>query len=159
MKRLDTLFLQEKPAGTLLFVKASKRPTYATIIAKEIGATYAHTFKVLSKLEDLGLVCFERIGRIKLVILTELGKETAEALERFNDLVRLSEIGAKIERVNEKWVRGRPQSEIDKAAVSKHLAPYRRELERFAKKSPELKEQSKKLMKRIDEISEGATAS
>ena len=159
MKRLDTLFLQEKPTRALLFVKGSKRPTYATIIAKEIGATYAHTFKVLSKLEDLGLVYFERIGRIKLVILTELGKETAEALERFNDLVRLSEIGARIERVHEKWVRGRPQSEIDKTAVSKRLAPLKRELERFAKKMPELKEQSKKLIKRIEEISKGVTAS
>jgi len=155
----EILFFQEKPVKSLLLLKKADKLMYASIIAKEIDSTYAHTLNVLSGLKERGLVSFEKTGRIKHVKLTEIGGQVANILENFIDMVRLSETGAKIERVNEKLVRGRSQSEINRAAVSKRLAPYRRELERFAKKSPELKEQSKKLMKRVEEISKGATAS
>jgi DNA-binding MarR family transcriptional regulator len=153
MKRLDTLFLQEKPAKILLFVKGSKRPTYTTIVAKEIGATYAHTFNVLSKLEDLGLIHFERIGRIKLVILTELGKETAEALERFNDMMRLAGLEARIRRIQQKG------AGLDRITIAKRLAPCKRELERLARRDPKAKEMAEKLLKRIETIGRSARKS
>ncbi|MFQ6130116.1 MAG: hypothetical protein ACE5OT_04855 [Candidatus Hadarchaeaceae archaeon] len=146
MKRLDTLFLQEKPAKALLFVKGSKRPIYTTIVSKEIGATYAHTFNVLSKLEDLGLIHFERIGRIKLVILTELGKETAEALERFNDMMQLAGLEARIKRIQQKGVG------LGRTTIAKRLAPCKRELERLARRAPNVKEMAEKLLKRIETI-------
>ena len=155
----EILFFQEKPVKSLLLLKKADKPIYASIIAKEIDSTYAHTLNVLSSLKERGLVIFEKKGRIKHVKLTELGGQVADVLENFIDMVRLSEIGARIERVHEKLVRCRPQSEIDKAAVFKRLSPLKRELERFAKKMPELKEQSKKLIKRIEEISKGLTAS
>ena len=154
----EILFLQEKPIKSLLLLKKADKPIYASIIAKEIDSTYAHTLNVLFGLKERGLVSFEKMGRIKHIKLTEFGKQVADLLENFIDMVRLSELGARIERVHEKLVFGRPQSAIDRAAVAKRLAPHKRELERLARKSSELKEGSKKLMKRIEEISKGGAA-
>jgi DNA-binding MarR family transcriptional regulator len=149
------LFLQEKPIRSLLLLKRSDKPIYASIIAKEIDSTYAHTLNVLFSLKERGLVVFEKKGRIKHVKITELGKKVADILENFIDVVHLSELGRRIERVYEKLVLGRPHSKVDHAAVTKRLVPYKRELERLSNKSHELKELSSKLAKRIEEISKG----
>jgi len=154
----EILFFQEKPVRSLLLVKKADKPIYATIIAKEIDSTYAHTLNVLFSLKERGLVIFEKKGRIKHVKITELGNKVADLLEDFIDMVHLSELSARIERVYEKLVLGRPHSKVDQAAVTKRLAPHKRELERLVNKSPKLKELSKKLMKRIEEISKGGTA-
>jgi DNA-binding MarR family transcriptional regulator len=151
----EILFLQEKPVRSLLLLKKVDKPIYASIIAKEIDSTYAHTLNVLFSLKERGLVVFEKKGRIKHVKITELGRQVADVLEDFIDMVHLSELSAKIERVYEKLVVDRPRSEVDKAAVTKRLTPYKRGLERLSNKSPELKELSNKLAKRIEEISKG----
>jgi DNA-binding MarR family transcriptional regulator len=148
----EILFFQEKPVRSLLLVKKADKPIYASIIAKEIDSTYAHTLNVLFSLKERGLVVFEKKGRIKHVKITEIGKQVAGILEDFIDMVHLSELSARIERVYEKMVLGRPHSKVDQAAVSKRLAPYKRELERLSK-SHRLKELSNKLTKRIEEIS------
>lgn len=152
----DSLFLQEKPVRSLLLVKKEDKPIYASIIAKEIDSTYAHTLNVLFSLKELGLVVFEKKGRIKLVKITELGDKVACILEDFIDMVHLSELSARIERVNEKLVLSRQHSKVNQATVTKRLRPYKRQLERLSSKSPELKELSKKLAKRIDEISKSS---
>jgi Mn-dependent DtxR family transcriptional regulator len=159
IKQPEILFFQEKPVKILLLLNKADKPIYSSIIAKKIDSTYGHTLTVISGLKERGLVSFEKKGRIKHVKLTELGGQAASVLENFIDMVRLSEIGARIERVYEKWVHGRQQSEIDGTAVAKRLAPLKRELERFAEKTPELRKQSKKLMRRIEEISKAFTAS
>jgi predicted transcriptional regulator len=158
IKQPEVLFLQEKPVRSLLLLKRSDKPIYASIIAKEIDSTYAHTLNVLFSLKERGLVIFEKKGRIKHVKITELGNKVADILEDFIDMIHLSELSAKIERVHEKLVLGRPHSKVDQAAITKRLAPYKRELERLSSKSPELKELSKKLAKRIEEISKGGSA-
>jgi DNA-binding MarR family transcriptional regulator len=152
------LFLQEKPVRSLLLIKKEDKPIYASIIAKEIDSTYAHTLNVLFSLKERGLVVFEKKGRIKHVKITELGKKVADILENFINVVHLSELGARIERVREKLVLSSSKSKMDQAAVTKRLAPYKRELERLSSKNPELKELSKKLTKRLEEISKGSVA-
>jgi predicted transcriptional regulator len=154
----EILFFQEKPVRSLLLVKKVDKPIYATIIAKEIDSTYAHTLNVLFSLKERGLVVFDKKGRIKHVKITELGNKVADLLEDFIDMVHLSELSVRIERVYEKLVLGRLHSKVDQAAVTKRLAPYKRELERLSKKSHELKELSSKLTKRIEEISKGVPA-
>ncbi|MDI6820321.1 MAG: hypothetical protein QMC89_05405 [Candidatus Hodarchaeaceae archaeon] len=124
------------------------------MIAKEIDSTYAHTLKVLSNLKKRGLVSFERRGRVKQVKLTELGERAAEILAHFIDTVRLSEVGAKIEEVYEKKIKGREPGGIDRAAVSKRLAPYERELRLSIEKNPAVREQAEGLLTRIKEILE-----
>jgi DNA-binding MarR family transcriptional regulator len=150
----EAIFLQEKPAKCLLLLKKSDEPTYASIIAREIDTTYAHTLKVLSRLRRSGFIYHRPAGRIKLVDLTDLGEETAACLETFIDMARLSELGARVERVYERKIKGRS---LDKKAISKRLKPHGRELRRMARRNPEIRGQAKKLAKRIREIiKEGA---
>ena len=67
------------PAELLLTLKNG--PKYATIISKRIDCTYSHTIKLLDEFQRLGLVKFEKRGRIKLVYLTELGEKVLKSVE------------------------------------------------------------------------------
>jgi len=78
---LEDLFLREKPAKILLSLKTSKIPVYATILSKEADCTYSHTIKILNILQQMGLVIFDKKGRIKDVKLTDDGWDIAHNLE------------------------------------------------------------------------------
>ena len=54
---------------------------YATQVSKVVDCTYSHTVKVLEMFKDLGLVVFEKKGRIKLVKLTDEGMDIAHDFE------------------------------------------------------------------------------
>lgn len=75
------LFLQEKPAEMLVFLKQGENPNYATEVSKGVDCTYSHTIKVLDQFENMELVEFRKEGRIKLIELTEDGEEIAHDLE------------------------------------------------------------------------------
>lgn len=82
----EKLFLQEKPTLALLFI-GSMGKTYASIISKEIDSTFAHTTRILSKMEQCGLIRFTFEGRIKFVELTDYGREVETSLKEFRDLL------------------------------------------------------------------------
>lgn len=82
----EKLFLQEKPTLALLFI-GSMGKTYASVISKEIDSTFAHTTRILSKMEQSGLIRFTFEGRIKFVELTEYGKEVENALKEFRRII------------------------------------------------------------------------
>lgn len=73
------LYLHIKPVKLLVSLKAG--PKYATILSKEIDCTYSHTVKLLDQFKKLGLVDFEKKGRIKIVTLTSPGEALAHAFE------------------------------------------------------------------------------
>jgi len=80
--RALALFLREKPAKLMLSLKAAeKKPKYVNRISKEIDCTYSHIIRLLDKLEQLGLVKFMKVKRVKYVELTETGKDLAIELE------------------------------------------------------------------------------
>jgi len=78
---LEDLFLREKPARILLALKTAKGPVYATILSKEADCTYSHTIKILDVLHGMGLVIFDKKGRIKGVKLTDDGWDIAHNME------------------------------------------------------------------------------
>ena len=78
---LADLFLREKPARILLGMKTAKESVYPTILSKEADCTYSHTIKILNAFRDLGLVQFEKTGRIKQVKLTDDGWDIAHNME------------------------------------------------------------------------------
>ena len=78
---LAGLFLRDKPAKILLGLKISNGQSYVTILSKEANCTYSHTIKILDTLKDIGIVEFEKKGRIKKVILTEAGIDIAQHLD------------------------------------------------------------------------------
>ena len=73
------LFLRPKPVRMMVCLKSG--PKYATIVAKEVDCTYSHTVKLLDLFNLMGLVDFEKKGRIKIVKLTELGEDIAKAMD------------------------------------------------------------------------------
>jgi len=78
---LEDAFLREKPARILLGLKTRKNNVYATLLSKEADCTYSHTIKILDLFKKMGIVKFEKKGRIKLVALTDDGWDIAQNLE------------------------------------------------------------------------------
>lgn len=75
------LFFRRKPAMMLIALKKMNKAKYGSVIAKEVDCTYSHAVKILQILEQLGLVVFEKKGRIKIIKLTKRGVEIAEHIE------------------------------------------------------------------------------
>ncbi|MBS3077642.1 winged helix DNA-binding protein [Candidatus Pacearchaeota archaeon] len=87
MKDNFDIFFRRKPALMLVALKRVARVRYGSILAKEVDCTYSHAVKILQGLERLGLVVFEKKGRIKLIKLTKKGAEVAENIENIKRLI------------------------------------------------------------------------
>ena len=81
------LFFRRKPAMMLIALKRVSRAKYGSILAKEVDCTYSHAVKILQTLEELGLVSFEKKGRIKIIKLTKKGRDVAENIENIRKIV------------------------------------------------------------------------
>jgi len=79
-KELEEMFLRKKPARLLVHIKQSDQ-AYASRLAKKVDCTYAHTVKLLQKMQDHGLVEFNKDGRVKYISLTETGNNLAVDFE------------------------------------------------------------------------------
>lgn len=85
------LFLHDKPTGIIMSLKDSTGK-YASVLSKETDCTYTHTLKILTQMQKLNMVEFEKKGRIKFVRLTETGSDIAHEIEGLvRQLERLSE--------------------------------------------------------------------
>ncbi|MCX6819213.1 MAG: hypothetical protein NT129_04415 [Candidatus Aenigmarchaeota archaeon] len=89
---LEDLFLRKKPIRLLMNIKLGSAK-YVSILAKETDCTYSHTVKLLDIFRNLGLVDFEKTGRIKYVKLTQDGIELAQDFE--NVLRKFSKLRSK----------------------------------------------------------------
>lgn len=78
---LQDIFLREKPARIIMGLKTARESVYATMLSKEADCTYSHTIKILNMFKKLGVVRFEKKGRIKRVTLTDDGWDIAHNLE------------------------------------------------------------------------------
>ncbi len=98
---LEEIFLREKPAKILLGMKSAKDGSvYATILSKEADCTYSHTVKILNLFQKMGLVKFEKSGRIKKVMLTDDGWDIAHNLEAI--IKKFNQIEASLEQEQQK---------------------------------------------------------
>ncbi len=97
---MQDIFLREKPSKILLGMKTAKESVYATILSKEADCTYSHTIKILNLFKKLGIVRFEKKGRIKRVMLTDDGWDIAHNLEAM--IKKFNQIEAKAPEENEK---------------------------------------------------------
>jgi len=82
MKDNFDLFFRRKPALMMLALKNSSKAKYGSVLAKEVDCTYSHAVKILQILEKLGLVTFDKKGRIKLIKMTKKGEEVADNIEK-----------------------------------------------------------------------------
>jgi predicted transcriptional regulator len=81
------LFFRRKPAMMLIALKKVSRAKYGSQLAKEVDCTYSHAVKILQTLEHLGLVSFEKKGRIKIIKLTKKGEVVAENIANIRKVV------------------------------------------------------------------------
>ena len=81
MLALKEWFLRPKPCAVLLALRDSQQSWYPAKLAQAAKATYVYTTNLLTKLKAVGLVAFEKKGRLKRVFLTEQGVLIASALE------------------------------------------------------------------------------
>jgi predicted transcriptional regulator len=92
----ELLFLHPKPVKMLTSLK-NEEIRYATQVSKAVDCTYSHTVKVLEMFKRLGLVQFEKKGRIKIVRLTENGVEIAHDFEGIRR--KFGKLGANIKEI------------------------------------------------------------
>lgn len=81
-EKVHNMFLQKIPTKILVELKESHEPTYTSQISKSVDCTYSHTVKVLDEMHALGLIEFERNGRLKLVKLTNKGNQLAQKIDK-----------------------------------------------------------------------------
>jgi len=78
---LEELFLRKKPVKILMSIKMGNNQKYISVLAKDTDCTYSHTVKLLEEFKNLGLVEFDKQGRIKFVKLTSEGMDLANSFE------------------------------------------------------------------------------
>ena len=87
MKDNFDIFFRRKPALMMIALRKLSRVRYGSVLAKEVDCTYSHAVKILQTLEVLGLVTFEKKGRIKLIKLTKKGMEVADSISTIKQSV------------------------------------------------------------------------
>lgn len=81
-ENLEEFFLHRKPVELMVKLDSKSRNCYASALSSDIDATYSHTVKILQRMEDHGLVKFEKEGRKKTIELTSMGEEIAVKLRK-----------------------------------------------------------------------------
>ena len=86
-KKIFDVFFREKPALMLLELKNYNSEIYASVLAKQIDCTYSHVVKILQEMERAELVAFKKQGRLKLLELTDKGRNIANNIEGIRSLL------------------------------------------------------------------------
>jgi hypothetical protein len=147
------LFFQEKPVKTLIFLRKRERPAYQSVISKAIDATYAHTLKILNTLHEKRLIKFEKVGRTKLVKLSEFGVEVSESLLSFIKALKLASIAQRVEELYSKEVKGKLRVEMRKEKIRRESERLKEELAAYlGDPSKNLALLARRIACRIDEM-------
>lgn len=86
-KEIFNVFFREKPAMMLVGLRNAKGDIYASSLAKSVDCTYSHVVKILQEMEHVGLIKFEKLGRLKLLSLTKKGTEVADHIDKVRELL------------------------------------------------------------------------
>lgn len=125
---ITSLFLNKKPAKAIIVAKELDE-SYATKISDRIDSTYAHTSKILTNFEELGLLRKEKRGRKNVIVLTDIGEKVAESLEDSMDVLE----EAKNRNESEKSEGEQSSSEDLNREVMKELKRLREEVNSLKK--------------------------
>lgn len=77
MNENQEFLLSKKTMQILSEIYKNNNNTYIAKLAKVSDTSYSHAVRVVSKLEKLGIIKTEKVGRKAVVTLTEIGKELA----------------------------------------------------------------------------------
>jgi len=84
----EEIFFRKKPTLILLTLYLDETAKYGSKLAKKTDCTYSHTVKILKTLEKYKLIEFEKVGRKKMIKLTNKGKEVAGYINKVKDLLK-----------------------------------------------------------------------
>lgn len=87
MVNIFGVFFREKPALMLIELKNNNGSIYASTLAKNVDCTYSHVVKILQEMERANLVEFDKRGRLKIIKLTNRGKEIANSVENIKHVL------------------------------------------------------------------------
>jgi DNA-binding MarR family transcriptional regulator len=131
--------------------------TYASIISKEIDSTFAHTTRILAKMEQCGLIRFTFEGRIKFVELTEYGKEVETALKDFRDIIEKEyHIGTMEKEKPERNIAEENLKEEEENTAEKEEKEKFEKIEVLDPLNAEMLDKIKKFNRKIESIYENA---
>lgn len=71
-------FLNEKPVKALVSIRRTREDIHVSVVARKIDTTHAHTVKIIRRLEEDGYITSRKMGRKKLLFLTEKGEQVAD---------------------------------------------------------------------------------
>jgi len=94
---MEEIFLQKKSTLALLCLVKKDKQSISDISIK-IGSPYAHTYNLIKKFEESGIVTTTKDGRAKYVYLTPKGKKAASLLNKF--IKALKQEKANIQRIS-----------------------------------------------------------
>lgn len=78
---IEEIFLNIKPCRALIEVSNPMSESYASQVSNKIDSTYAHTVKILKKLDEGGLIERKDQGRKMIAEPTDRGKRVARAAQ------------------------------------------------------------------------------
>lgn len=118
-------FLRKKPAIALLAIRDLDL-AYASKVAKEIDSTVPHTLKILSEMENQGLIKSKPEGRIRRLDLTDRGEKAALALSNLMEV--LGSRGALWKRLERLKEIVEEAKDLQKPEAELRLGPLRRDI-------------------------------
>ena len=86
-KQIFEVFFREKPAMMLVELKNANSQVYASVLAKQIDCTYSHVVKILQEMQKADLINFKKEGRLKLLELTQKGRNIAQNIESIRSML------------------------------------------------------------------------
>ena len=86
-KQIFEVFFREKPAMMLVKLKNANSQVYASVLAKQIDCTYSHVVKILQEMQKADLINFKKEGRLKLLELTQKGRDIAQNIESIRSML------------------------------------------------------------------------
>lgn len=84
---MEELFLQKKPKEIILYIKNQGKSNISEIASKT-NSTYAHSYNIIKKFEENGLIVTNKHGRDKFIELTDKGKQIASIIEKISNILQ-----------------------------------------------------------------------
>ncbi len=82
-KSLVGILVREKPVALFLAVSDENSDNYCSKLVRKAHCTYSHGLSLLVKMENSGLLTFEKCGRKQQVKLTDKGIKVGKNLRKF----------------------------------------------------------------------------
>ncbi len=116
------IFFYERGKQVLLSLEEGSK--YISEVAREINATYAHTFNLVKKMEQLGIVVTEKKGRTKYVKLTPKGMKLAGTMRTFIEVLKKPKSKFKKKEKKKVTTKAKTKKQAGETLTDQRLAAY-----------------------------------